>query len=187
MRYGAILGATPIFLALFLFTISPVAPVWAAEASHGFHSIRVSPEMKKKIGKETMEKVSLFFEEAEAAINSGNLEALMALYSNSYKNGDHDKASAREIWKKIFHTFDGMSTMHNMKLVNYSQDGGLVVIGCSGILLGKRKGEDDRVPVDTWTNEEHILTLEKGKWKLVGSAGTKRKRLWFDKPMHPLF
>ncbi|MDH5508767.1 MAG: nuclear transport factor 2 family protein [Nitrospinota bacterium] len=187
MRHSANLGALPIFLAIFLFASSPATPAWGADTGHGFHTIRVSPEMKGKISKETLADVTRFFEDAEDAIKTGNLESLMNLYSDSYKNGDHDKDAARRIWERIFSNFDGMSTMHNMKLVNYSPDGGLVVIGCSGILLGKRKGEADRVPVDTWTNEEHILTLEKGKWKLVGSAGTKRKRLWFDRPMHPLF
>jgi len=187
MRHSAIHGAAPVSLFLLLAGIIFAIPAWSADGPHGFHSVRISPEMKDKVDKETMEKVTRFFDNAEKAIGRGDMDALMALYSDSYKNGDHDKAAAREIWKRIFDTFDGMSAMHNMTLINYSKDGGLVVIGCSGILLGKRKGEEDRIPVDTWTNEEHILTMEKGEWKLIGSAGVSRKRLWFDKPMHPLF
>ncbi|MDH5679452.1 MAG: nuclear transport factor 2 family protein [Nitrospinota bacterium] len=187
MSYRAIYGAAQYFLVLSIITFSLPGLAESAEAAKGFHSIRVSPEMKEKVDHETMKRVSQFFHDAEEAISKGDIDALMDLYSDSYKNGDHDKAAAKAIWQRIFSVFENMSTMHNMNLVNYSQDGGLIVIGCSGILLGMKKGEGDRVPVDTWTNEEHILTLEKGKWKLVGSAGQKRKRLWFDKPMHPLF
>jgi len=32
-----------------------------------------------------------------------------------------------------------------------------------------------------------VLVKEQGAWKLIGTYGHDRKRLWFDKPMHPLF
>jgi len=157
------------------------------KGASGSHTIHVNPSLKKKLSQETLDSITKFFEKAEQAISTSNLEALMSLYSDSYRNGDHDKAAAEEIWKRIFDTFTGMSTMHNMRLVSYDEKSNVIIIGCSGLLLGTPKGQEDRKPVDTWTNEEHILTMEDGKWKLLGTIGNKRSRLWFDKPMHPLF
>jgi predicted SnoaL-like aldol condensation-catalyzing enzyme len=175
-----------IFIVMAL-TLTLSLPAGAAERAKGFHTLNIDPAMKAKVGEKTIADVTMFFEDAEAAISKGDLEKLLSLYSENYRNEDHVKAGAREIWKRIFDNFSAMATMHNMKLVNYSPEGNIIVIGCSGLLLGKKKGEEELVTIDTWTNEEHILTLEGGKWRLIGSSGFKRKRLWFDKPMHPLF
>ena len=187
MRYSPTLSSPASSLVSVVFLFLFVFFAQSSQASMAAHSIKVEPNMKTKISEKTLAEVTRFFDDAETAISKGDLEMLMGLYSESYKNEDHDKAAAREIWKRMFDTFEDMGTMHNMRLLNYSPEGNLVVIGCSGILLGKKKMDGDKMPLDTWTNEEHILTLENGKWKLVGSAGIKRKRLWFDKPMHPLF
>ena len=48
----------------------------------------------------------------------------------------------------------------------------------------KKKG---LITIDNWANQDHVLVKEGGKWKLIGTYGLERKRLWFDKPMHPLF
>jgi hypothetical protein len=42
--------------------------------------------------------------------------------------------------------------------------------------------------VDKWFNNDHVLTKEDdGKWRLIGSTGTKKERLYFSTPLHPLF
>jgi len=175
---------------LALLAVLVAAPVSSAEEMiKGYHAINVDPSLKGKVSKEAVADLEKFFHDAEMAIGAGDLDKLMELYSDNYKNEDHDKEAARKIWARIFGVFNDMASMHNMKLLNYSAEGKLAVIGCSGILLGKKKdgATAERMPIDTWTNEEHILTLENGRWKLIGSSGLKRKRLWFDKPMHPLF
>lgn len=111
----------------------------------------------------------------------------MVLYSNGYRDGDHDKAAARKIWERIFKRFNKMATRHNMKLVTTSSDKDLVIMRCSGILLGLPEGASAPIAIDNWTQQDHVLKKEDGQWKLIGSFGKARKRLWFDKPMHPLF
>ncbi len=154
--------------------------------------MEVDPAAKQQLGEKTFSEVMMFFHEAEKAIETKDLKALMDLYAENYTDGEHDKKSAEKIWERIFATFEIMATRHNMKLVKMAEDKNMVIFRCSGLLLGvlnpntkmKQKGP---ITIDNWTQQDHILVKEAGKWKLIGTYGMERKRLWFDKPMHPLF
>jgi hypothetical protein len=156
------------------------------------HDMNVDPAAKQQLGEKTFGELMIFFHEAEKAIETKNLKALMGLYSESYTDGEHNKKSAEVIWERIFATFETTATRHNMKLVKMAEDKNMVVFRCSGLLLGvpnpnakmKQKG---LITIDNWALQDHVLVKEAGKWKLIGTYGTERKRLWFDKPMHPLF
>jgi len=156
------------------------------------HDIYVEPAAKQKLGEKNFSELMEFFHEAEKAIETKDLKALMELYSENYADGEHNKKSAEVIWERIFATFEKTATRHNMKLVKMSEDKNMVVFRCSGLLLGvpnpsakmRQKGV---VTIDNWAQQDHVLVKEAGKWKLIGTYGAERKRLWFDKPMHPLF
>ena len=111
----------------------------------------------------------------------------MELYSDNYSNGIHDKKAAKQIWERIFSTFDAMAMRHNMKLEKISAEKNMVIFQCNGLLLGVPDIKKGPITIDNWNNQEHVLVKEAGKWKLIGTYGPERKRLWFDKPMHPLF
>lgn len=151
------------------------------------YSVHVDPAAKQQLGEKTFNEVMTFFDSAEKAIETKDIESLMALYSDSYSDGEHDKKSARQIWEKIFTRFEKMAMHHNMKLGKASADKNTVIFQCSGLLLGAPDLKERPSTIDNWTNQEHVLVKEGGKWKLIGTYGTERKRLWFDKPMHPLF
>ena len=149
--------------------------------------MEVDPAAKQQLGEDTYNEIMAFFRSAEKAIETKDLKALMDLYSENYKDGDHDKKSAEKIWARIFDRFETMATHHNMKLVNMSADKNMVVFRCSGLLLGVPDPKEGPITIDNWTLQDHVLVKEAGKWKLIGTYGIERKRLWFDKPMHPLF
>lgn len=156
------------------------------------YAMEVDAAAKQQLGEKTFSEVMTFFHAAEIAIETKNLEALMALYSDDYSNGDHDKRGVEQIWKRIFSTFETMATHHNMKLVNISAtkkeaNRNTVVFNCSGLLMGIHDPQRGVVTIDNWTQQDHVLIKEDGKWKLFGTYGKDRKRLWFDKPIHPLF
>jgi hypothetical protein len=146
----------------------------------------IQPGAKKTLGEETLNKVKDFYQQAEKAIETENLDDLMALYSDNYQNGEHTKESARIIWSRIFGSLDDLATRHNMQLIPSGKDD-LVILRCSGLLVGIPEGEKYSLTVDNWNLQDHILTRENGQWKLIGNTGRTRKRLWFDQPMHPLF
>lgn len=160
--------------------------VAAAYVFSDIFSVKMDPASKKELGEKTFGEVLDFFKEAERAIETKNTEKLMALYSNNYANGVHDKKSARKIWERIFATFDKMATRHNMKIVMSSSED-IIIIQCTGLLTGTPKGEKYPATIDSWNNQNHVISKENGRWKLLGASGLERKRLWFDNPMHPLF
>src|SRR3989338_3744113 len=164
-RLAIVFGA-PILIAIFLFT---GVAMGSEHRLSDKYSLEVDPVAKQKLGEETFNEVMVFFQAAEKAVETKDLEALMELYSDNYSNGEHDKKAARQIWEKI-------STEKNM-----------VIFKCNGLLLGVPEIKKGPITIDNWSNQEHVLVKEAGKWKLIGTYGLERKRLWFDKPMHPLF
>jgi len=156
------------------------------------YDMYVDPAAKQQLGDKRYSELMAFFHEAEKAIETKDLNALMSLYSESYTDGEHDKKSAEAIWKRIFETFDMTATRHNMMLVKVAADKNMVVFRCSGLLLGVPKPnsgmkQKNMITIDNWALQDHVIVKESGQWKLIGTYGTERKRLWFDKPMHPLF
>jgi len=167
-----------------------------ASAAEGSLSERyamvVDPAAKQRLGAKTYDEVMEFFHGAEMAIETKDLRGLMALYSDDYSNGNHNKKSIEQIWARIFSTFETLATHHSMKLTNITATkreaaSNTVVFNCSGVLLGEHDPEKGVLVIDSWISQDHVLVREAGKWRLIGSYGKDRARLWFDKPMHPLF
>tara|TARA_B100001964_G_scaffold227095_2_gene276674 strand:+ start:2142 stop:2744 length:603 start_codon:yes stop_codon:yes gene_type:complete len=151
------------------------------------YAMEVDSTARERLGDSTYTAIMSFFHDAEVAIENQSIDDLMTLYSDNYTDGSHDKESAREIWTRIFSTFEFMATHHNMKLISVTNNKNVVVFRCSGLLLGAPNVEKGVITIDNWNKQDHVLTLEDGNWRLLGTYGQERKRLWFDKPMHPLF
>lgn len=148
---------------------------------------KIDPASKQQLGEATYNELVVFFDTAEDAIEKKDLKALMGVYSDNYQNGDKDKKSIEEMWKRIFSRFETLISHHNEKLVNVSADKHMVILRCSGLLLAETDPKKPLVTIDNWSHQDHVLVKEHGQWKLIGNVGEERKRLWFDKPMHPLF
>lgn len=150
------------------------------------YSMNIDPAAKQQLGEQTFNEVAMFYQTAQRAIETKNMEALMAQYSDNYRDGDLDKKSVAQAWQIIFARVDNMATLNNMKLVNVSADRNMVVLQSSGLLVGVPDDERWPVTIDNWNKQDHVLVKEAGEWKLIGIYGPEHKRLWFDKPMHPL-
>ncbi len=150
-------------------------------------TITLDPAAKQQLGEDTYKEILEFFDTAEDAIDNKDLKALMETYSENYKDGDKDKKSIAEIWAKIFARFSRLVIHHNLKLVTVSADKHLVILRSGGLLLAESDPKKGLVTVDNWSNQDLVIINESGTWKLIDTFGEERKRLWFDKPMHPLF
>lgn len=148
------------------------------------YSMTIDPAAKQQLGEQTFNEVSMFFQTVEVAIETKDIEVLMAQYSGKFRDGALDKKSVEQAWRRIFARVDTMATVNNMRLVNISADRNMVVFQSSGLLVGVPRGEKWPVAIDNWNKQDHVLVKERGKWKLIGTYGPERKRLWFDKPMH---
>jgi len=168
-----------------------VAMPYRADARHkGIsqnYSLNIDDFSKSQLGSKVAKEIMDFFDDTERAIESKNIDALMMLYSDSYSNLGRDKKSVRLIWRKLFRTFDHVTMTHNMRFLTTNPKSKVMIIRCSGMLMGVPKGEKELIPVDSWMNSDHILSKEGKRWRIIGTSGQQKKRLWFDKPLHPLF
>src|SRR3970040_1653310 len=97
-------------------------------------SLTIDPAAEKTLGEKEFKSVMDFYHEAEKAIETKDLDALMARYSDHFQNGEHDKAAAREIWTRIFDTFSSLAARHNMELIFSKHQ--VLMLGSSGRLAG---------------------------------------------------
>ena len=180
---------------IFILVFAPVSNAEEPSPEHAEHknhlaqnyTLNIDPRMEATAGKELYHQVMNFFDDAEADLEAKNLDKLMSLYSDSYTNGLRKKADIRVAWQRLFEDFNGLAMTHNMHLTMNDPKGNIVIMTCSGILTGVPKGQKDSIALDFWINNDHVLVKEGGKWKILGSVGNEQKRLWFEKPMHPLF
>lgn len=164
-------------------TVSQPGPVNNHQISDRY-SMTIDAAAKQQLGEQTFNEVSMFFQTVEVAIETKDIEVLMAQYSGKFRDGALDKKSVEQAWRRIFARVDTIATVNRMRLVNISADRNMVVFQSSGLLVGVPRGEKWPVAIDNWNKQDHVLVKERGKWKLIGTYGPKRKRLWFDKPMH---
>lgn len=152
-------------------------------------SMELDASAREKVGDADYHALVNFFHEAERAIESKNLEELMALYSEKYSNRSQDKKFAEGVWRKIFLNFDDLSAKHSIELLTYDERTGrpVAVLECSGLLQGTPKGSSQAVTVDSWDKQWHVL-IKEDRWRLFGNSGKSKERYGaVDQLTHPLF
>lgn len=159
-----------------------------AQLSESFAMVMLPPAATVEIDESEAQEVNDFFHHAEHAIQTENIDSLMALYSDKYTNSENgDKSFAEDIWNKIFTRFDNVASRHSMRLIEYDEAESQAVTECSGLLFGTPEGGTGLVVIDRWDNEHHILIKEE-HWKLLGTTGETALRYGEqDALLHPLF
>jgi ketosteroid isomerase-like protein len=157
-----------------------------ANATQSDTHVHFDQKSVKIVGEKVVGEVADFYKETDSAIEAKDIDRLMGLYSDSYKDGVNDKKTLREMWSRIFERFDKLYTRHNMRFSEISKDGGTVVIRCSGVLMGAAKDDNFSRALDHWLNNDHVLVKEEGKWRLKGTVGKKELRFWLKNPSNPL-
>jgi len=177
-----------LFIASTLSLQSGTAIAEETQLTEDFSMVMRPPAEGVQVDDNEAQDITNFFHHAERAIQSEDIDALMALYSDEYTNQrDGDKQFAAELWKKVFARFDNISSRHSMKLIDYDRAAGRAVTLCSGLLFGMPEGESNPVLIDRWDDQRHIL-IKEGVWKLVGDSGESTSRTTdTDDSLHPLF
>ncbi len=178
--------------ALLMMAVPGISPaVEKAEMPPAHHPkdfvVSVDPKSAKMIGPSTVQQITDFFDYADNAIKTKDLNALSSLYSEKYVDGNHTKADVIQAWKRLFAEFDDFSMTHNLRFITTDPNSTMMIVECSGILMAKPRTDQILRALDHWMNLQHVLVKEDKRWKIIGTGGTEEKRFWFDKPMHPLF
>ena len=179
---------TALFVVFALLLPGPTTTAQETQLSEGFAMVMQPPAASVVIDESEAQEINDFFHNAEHAIQTENIDSLMALYSDTYTNSKNgDKQFAAEIWNRIFSSFNDVASRHSMKLVEYDEASNHAITECSGLLFGTPEGESGLVIIDRWDNEYHILVKEE-HWKLLGTTGETALRYGEkDEKLHPLF
>ena len=142
-----------------------------------------------EVDQATVNQILDVFHKADAAIAVGNLDGIMALYATQYNYHGLKQADIRKIWFDLFEEYRNLVDVHFFsKIVKVgSGSNAIIEVTCTGILSGLSKTSGLRVPIDSWHEEVHFLTLEGGVWRIRGNAGETPRVLPYGTAPRPLF
>jgi hypothetical protein len=169
--------------------LAAVAAVSLVTGTRGEAATFIPPSAIMEVDQATVTQIVDVFHKAEAAVAAGDIDGVMALYSTQYNYHGLKQADVRKIWLNLFKEYRDISEVHFFsKIVKVgSGSDAIIEITCTGILSGISKTSGLRVPIDSWYEEVHFLTLEGGVWRIRGNAGETPRALPFGTAPHPLF
>lgn len=142
-----------------------------------------------EVDQATVNQIMDVFHKADAAIAEENLEGIMALHATNYNYHGLKQADIRRIWSDLFKEYRDLGGVHFFSKIAKVGSGSnaIIEVTCTGSLSGISKTSGLRVPIDSWYQEVHYLTLEGGVWRIRGNAGETPRVLPFGTAPHPLF
>lgn len=179
--------AGPVALALMIGMLRSVelsSPAPAAAA------VEVAPGAAAEKDRAVMKELVMAFDQAEAAVRKGEVEALMPFYAKAYNYHGLKRADVRRVWEEVFRHYRGLSSRHVFTQFKLEQAGGTkkAFVTCTGGLYGTDKDTGKPVTIDSWVSEVHHLIYEHGAWRFFGNAGTAPESSPAGSaPHHPLF
>jgi hypothetical protein len=136
----------------------------------------------------TMAEILAAFNGAEEGVRIGDLEKVMAIYSQNCRYHGMTKADLRTIWEAVFAEYHGLNSNHILTPVVVRSNGQRTAeITCSGSLYGVSKKTGELANVDSWYGEVHHVVYEEGAWRVEGHKGEVAKALPFGVAPHPFF
>jgi hypothetical protein len=169
--------------------LAAVAAFSLVTATTGEAATSIPASAIMEVDQATVNQILDVFHKAEAAIAVGNLDGVMALYAAQYNYHGLKQADVRKIWSNLFEEYRDISEVHFFSKIVMVGSGSnaIIEVTCTGSLSGISKTSGLRVPIDSWYEEVHFLTLEGGAWRIRGNAGETPRVLPFGTAPHPLF
>lgn len=149
----------------------------------------IAPGASIEVDEPILQAVLETFHQADEAVRAGNLEKIMALYSEHYDFHGLKKTDIRKVWADLFDEFREISNVHHLTRFTKVGSGSQVIVEvtCTGKLSGRSKTSGLTVPVDSWSEEIHYLKFEDGRWRIRGNVGESPRMMPFGTAPHPLF
>ncbi len=133
------------------------------------------------------------YDQFEAALASGDVDAIMGFYADDYAYRTVDKKQIRNMWLDILHDYENLSSIHIFSKVEVKGDE--AHLDCTGTLSGISKDDKRPKTIDRWVLQDHFLTKKGGSWKMIGGASHQTGGpglmpgggFGFQMDFHPLF
>ena len=182
-------GARPMWSCPSRWILVAVAALSLMTGTTGEATTSIPQGAAVEVDQATVNQILDMFHKAEAAIAVGNLDGIMALYATQYNYHGLKHADVRKIWHDLFEEYRDLSEVHFFsKIVKVGSGSSAVIeVTCTGSLSDLSKISGLRVPIDSWYEEVHYLTLEGGAWRIRGNVGETPRVLPFGTAPHPLF
>jgi hypothetical protein len=152
--------------------------------------VEIAPGAVSDADQVTVKDLMKAFDQAEAAVQRADLEALMPFYAKAYNYHGLKVADVRRVWEEVFTHYRAISSRHMFTKFEQSQaKGGIRAdVTCTGGLYGVDTESGKPITIDSWINESHHLVKEDGVWRFQGNAGGAGDSAPAGSaPHHPLF
>ena len=128
------------------------------------------------------------FNRAETALQAGNLDELMDLYSQDYQYHGLAKSDLRAIWEDLLTQNRDFRSNHILsRIVAVSSTRPNAELTCTGSLWAVSKATGQLANIDSWYGEVHYMVNENGTWRVRGHRGEEVKARGFGAGPHPFF
>ena len=174
------LVAVGILFGIVMWLQSPCLPAYA--------KLRIGLGPDIQADSKTVREIQQAFNQAEEAISAEDLDALMALYSKRYQHGSLTNEDIRKAWGSLFSKYRRISTAHSFsKIVVSPGTTPSAEVACTGTIWASSIETAERVNLDSWLGEVHVLIYEDGMWRILGPGKKAQAGLGFHGGPHPLF
>lgn len=153
-------------------------------------AVEIIPGAVTNADRAIVKELVVAFDQAEAAVQKADLEALMPFYANTYNYHGLKPSDVRRVWDEVFAHYREISSRHIFTELKLVQAGGVkkAYVTCTGGLYGMEKKTGKPIMIDSWVSEVHHLVKEGGKWHFLGNApGVAETGPAGSAPHHPLF
>ena len=130
-----------------------------------------------------------FFKQTEEAVGRRDVDAIMALYADTYRHYGFDTITLRRDWKRLIEQYSALSLTHVISeiRIDASQTPRTAHVKCSGSLWGIPTGSAKWTNVDSWFDEVSYFVDGNGGWRSRGHnwEGFMDKDRRFVRAPHP--
>ncbi len=150
------------------------------------HRIAMGADIQ--VDESTVREIQSTFHRAEHALEAEDLDALMAIYSDSYDNLGLTKDDMEKMWGEVFARYRRFKSNHSMSSIAVTPGKNPTAeVACSGSLWATSQETGKRVSLDSWLGDVHILVHENGEWRIRGPGKNALMTIGFGAAIHPLF
>lgn len=150
--------------------------------------IMVDSWAEVKADDKTVSEILAAFNRAEAALQAGNMDDLMTLYSEQYRYHGLTKQDLRKIWGDLLAQHREFKSNHILtRIVVVPGTPQSAELTCMGSLYAISKETGQLINIDSWYGEVHYMVNEDGAWRVRGHRGEIPKTQAFGAAPHPFF